>query len=329
MNLPINVSPAPRRIAILAFPGISSFHLSVPWLVFGEKRQDVGVPPCDTVVCALEPGPVTTSMGLDLHVPLGLEAMAGADVIIVPSWSLDQAVPLPLVQILRDAHLRGAILVGLCLGAFVLAETGLLDGRQATTHWHWAECFARRYPHIQLDSSVLYIDLGDVITSAGTAAGLDCCLHLLRRWQGRENANRLARRLVVPPHRQGNQAQYLEQALPPATGSRLASTLDWATARLNQDLDIAALADHAAMSRRSFTRHFRQLTGCTVVQWLTRQRLILAQTLLETSDLPVEQVAEQAGFGSSLSLRQAFLLQLDTTPARYRREFRGRQGEGG
>ncbi len=217
------------RIAVLAFDGISDFHLSVPGLVFGGERQDLGVPSFDVGICAPHPGTIRTAMGLEVQAPCGLEAFERADIIIVPSWDL-AAGPADetLLEALRAAHRRGARLVGLCLGAFLLAEAGLLSGRPATTHWRWAGAFSERFPAVQLDANVLYVDDGGILTSAGTVAGLDCCLHLLRTLAGSEAVNRLARMLVTPPHRQGNQAQFIEQPVARTQGdTRLTKTLDW------------------------------------------------------------------------------------------------------
>ncbi|WP_024302469.1 helix-turn-helix domain-containing protein [Pseudogulbenkiania sp. MAI-1] len=312
------------KLAIVAFDGISLFHLSVPTLIFGEDREASGVPRHTLHVCAERPGPLTSSTGLVIDIPHGLEPLADADVIIVPSWNRpERPAPSALTEALRHAHARGAKLVGLCLGAFVLADTGLLDGRRATTHWGWNDMFARRFPQVRLEPDVLYIDEDDVMTSAGTVAALDGCLHLLRRRLGADVANRVARRLVMPPHRQGGQAQYVEQPLPARPrDEKLAEVLDWARARLALPLSLDTLANAALMSRRTFTRRFREATGMTVSQWLTAERLALAQRLLESTDLPIENVAEAAGFGSPLSLRQHFRTQFGTTPAGYRRTFR-------
>lgn len=313
----------PKRIAILTFDGISAFHLSVPYTVFGEDRSDIGIPRYEVGVCAVKPGIIRTSMGFEMRVRNGLADLAKADMVIVPSWKdVDRAAPTQLSDALAEAHRKGRVIVGLCLGAFAVAEAGLLDGRMATTHWGWADLFASRFPKVALDSQVLYIDHGDVVTSAGTAAGLDCCLHLLRKDIGSELTNRLAKRLVIPPHRQGSQAQYVEQPTLTNTGAdRIASTLEWARGRLDEEFDIDTLASHAVMSRRTFTRHFQKATGMSVVQWLTAQRLFLAQRLLETTDAPIEQVASKAGFGTALSLRLAFAKSLNTSPGRYRQEF--------
>lgn len=316
----------PDRIAVIAFDGISPFHLSVPCIIFGEDRREMGLPTFDFHVCAVEPGLLRSAAGFGLRIDEGLAALADAGTVIVPSWPADlPPVPAPLTAALRAAHTSGSRIVGLCLGAFVLGEAGLLAGRPATTHWRWAEQFARRFPTTRIDPRVLYIDDGDIVTSAGTAASLDCCLHLLRQQVGAELSNRLARGLVVPPHRQGNQAQFIEQPVPARPGdARLARTLEWAAAHLGEPLTVDALAQHAAMSRRTFTRHFRRTTGATVGEWLTGQRLGLAQQLLETTDTPVEQIADAAGFGTALSLRLHFARAFNTSPAVYRREFRGR-----
>ena len=318
-------SSTPRRVCVVAFDGISPFHLSVPCMVFGPDMAGPGVPAFTLQVCASRASPLRTTAGFTIAVTHTLRALAQADIVIVPSWpdALDPPPP-ALLQALRRAHARGARIVGLCLGAFVLAEAGLLDGRRAATHWHLAADFARRYPQVDLQADMLYVDEGDVLTSAGTAAGIDCCLHLLRELAGADVAARVARRMVVAPHRQGGQAQYIEQPLPlTGAGQRLSSVMAWALARLDQPHSLDALADRAAMSRRSFTRHFRQATGTTVLQWLQNQRLARAQRLLETTREPLERVAAEAGFGSALSLRQAFAARLATSPSQYRRAFQG------
>ncbi|MGN6648879.1 helix-turn-helix domain-containing protein, partial [Trinickia sp.] len=244
---------------------------------------------------------------------------------IVPSWRNALEPPSePLLNALRDAHARGAQMVGLCLGAFVLAAAGILDGRPATTHWAWADTFARRYRAVRVDAAVLYIDDGDVLTSAGTAASLDCCLHLLRRRCGARAANYVARRLVVPPHRQGSQAQFVEQPISiRARDERLSVLLDWVRENLREPHSLDSLAQRVLMSRRTFTRRFKQATGTTVGAWLLAARLSRAQQLLETTDDSVDTIAGTAGFGSAVSLRQHFAEAFKTTPSSYRREFRG------
>lgn len=315
----------PLTVAVVAFDLISPFHLSVPCIVFDEERAGPLSARYRLRVCAAEPGKLRTTAGFSLEVERGLRVLATADVVIVPSWrDVDERPPEPLLAALRKAHARGATLIGLCLGAFVLAEAGLLDGRAATTHWYCAGELARRYPAVTVRADVLYVDEGALLTSAGSAAGIDCCLHLIRRQHGAELANQVARRLVVPPHRQGGQAQFIEQPLPKAEGQeRLTSLLDWARGNLRRALDVDLLARRAAMSRRTFTRHFRKHTGTSVTQWVLEQRLAYAQRVLETSDQPIDRVAEAAGFGSAVSLRQHFAAAFATTPTAWRRQFRG------
>ncbi|RKE34434.1 AraC family transcriptional regulator /AraC family transcriptional regulator with amidase-like domain [Paraburkholderia sp. BL23I1N1] len=317
---------APRHVvAVIAFDCISPFHLSVPCVVFGEDRSGGGLPEFEFRVCAAETGALTTTAGFSIAVTHGLEALADADTIIVPSWrDPNETPPAALLDALRAAHARGAQLVGLCLGAFVLAAAGILDDRPASTHWAWADDFARRYPCVRLDPDVLYVDDGNVVTSAGTAAGLDCCLHVLRKICGSQAANYVARRLVVSPHRQGGQAQFIQQPVPPnVRGDRLSGLLDWVSGNLDAPHTLDTLAGRALMSRRTFTRRFRLATGTTVGAWLLAQRLARAQHLLESTDESVEAIAGIAGFGSTASLRQHFAEAFRTSPSAWRREFRG------
>jgi transcriptional regulator GlxA family with amidase domain len=314
---------AATRVAIAAFDGIRPFHLSVPCAVFGEATVAERLL-FDLRVCAVEPGELHSQTGFTIGTPYGLNDLARARIVVVPSWrNPREAVPAPLLAALRRAHKRGALIVGLCLGAYVLAAAGLLDGRRATTHWRWAKLFAQRFPNVQVDPNVLYVDEGDVITSAGTAAGIDCCLHVVRKQYGAEATNRIARMLVVPPHRQGSQAQYIEQpVMATANDTPLTRTMNWAALRLDETHSLDSLAARALMSRRTFTRHFRKLTGTTVGHWLLGLRLTLAQRLLETSDKSVDLIATRAGFGSALSMRQHFGIAFNTSPSMYRREFR-------
>jgi len=317
----------PQQVAVLAFNDISPFHLSVPCLVF-EDRVWAGLPSYNLRICAGEParkGGLRTTAGFAVQTEFTLEDAARADVLIVPSWrDTDERPPAAMVNAVGDAYARGATVVGLCLGAFVLAEAGVLDSQEATTHWSAADAFSQRYPRVKLVPDVLYLDAADgrLVTSAGTAAGLDCCLHLVRRWHGAEVANRIARRLVVAPHRQGDQAQYIEQPLHDAPGGdRLSDLLNWTVANLAQPHSLDSLAERAAMSRRNFTRRFRELTGTTVGQWLLGQRLAYAQRMLETTRQPVEAIAQLAGFGSAVSLRQHFSRTYHTSPSAYRALF--------
>ncbi|GAA3933207.1 GlxA family transcriptional regulator [Luteimonas lutimaris] len=321
---PSATSPAADTVAVVAFDRISPFHLSVPCLVF-EDRSRHGLPRFRVRVCAAEPGPLRTDAGFTIETRHGLAGLRGAGTVVVPSWrDAGERPPETLLKALRAAHARGARIVGLCLGAYVLAEAGLLDDRPATTHWIASGDFGRRFPRVRLQSDVLYVDDGDVVTSAGTAAGIDCCLHLVRQRHGAEVASRIARAMVVAPHRRGGQAQYIEQPLPASPrDDRLADVLDWALAHIDQPHSLDALAERALMSRRTFTRRFRDATGTTVGRWLQAQRLARAQRLLETTDAPLETVATEAGFGSATSLRQHFGAALGTSPSAWRREFRG------
>lgn len=313
----------PVRVAVLAFDGMSLFHLSVPGVVLdaveaGETAR------YRVRYCTPSPGLIHTDQGLRIEVRDGLEAMRKADIIIVPSWKdPHEPVPEALCRALQRAHAAGKLIVGLCLGAFVLGEAGLLEGKEATTHWIARDVFSRRFPHTRFRPDVLYVADGNVITSAGTVAAIDCCLHLVRERHGADLANRTARMLVTPPHRQGGQAQYIEQPVPELPSeNRLPGVLEWAREHLSEALSLDVLAQVAHMSRRTFTRRFRETTGTTVTQWLNAQRVARAQQLLETSDMPIESLASEAGFGTPLSLRQQFAAQLGTSPSEYRRTFR-------
>ncbi|MAC48480.1 MAG: AraC family transcriptional regulator [Oceanospirillum sp.] len=310
-------------VAVVAFNQITPFHLSVPCVVFGDKKPHL--PTFDLRVCSVEKGPLTTTAGFSLNLDYGIEAIQQADIVIVPSWrNPDERPEEELLDALQQAHARGAQIVGLCLGAYVLAEAGLLDGLSATTHWAYAQDFARRYPQIELNAEVLYIDLGQLITSAGTTAGIDCCLHMLRAQYGAESANSIARLLVMPPHRQGGQAQFIDLPLPATpSDSRLAELIDWVRANLQQPHDLDSLAEKALMSRRTFTRHFKAMTGTTVTQWLLNERLAFCQRLLESTDQSIEQIAELAGFGSPVSLRQQFRKAFGVSPKAWRQTFKG------
>ncbi|HCF2411580.1 GlxA family transcriptional regulator [Pseudomonas paraeruginosa] len=312
-----------QSVAVVAFDRISPFHLSVPCLVFGQECYDPCAQAFDLRVCAAEPGRLRTTVGFTIEAEAGLEALAEAQTVIVPSWrDPHERPPQALLEALNAARARGAQLVGLCLGAFVLAEAGLLDGRRATTHWMWADDFAARFPAVRVEPDVLYIEDDGLLTSAGTVAGIDCCLHLVRQRLGAQTTNHLARRLVVAPHRQGGQAQFIEQPLPDsAQDGRLGDLLVWLRQNLDQPHSLDSLARRVLMSRRTFTRHFRQLTGTTVSQWLQAERLALAQRLLETTEHSVQAIAELAGFGSAVSLRQRFSAAFGVPPLGYRRAF--------
>jgi len=314
-----------NTVAVIAFNGISPFHLSVPCAIFGEDRTNAAIPRFELLVCAAENGVLQTTAGFSIETRHGLKDLSKAATIIVPSWrDPAEMPPQALLDALRQANQHGARIVGLCLGSFVLAAAGLLDGRPATTHWLWADELARRYLLIRVNPDVLYVDDGEIITSAGTAAGIDCCLHVLRRQYGAKIANDVARRMVVPPHRQGGQAQYIQQPVRHISAiDHFSEVLDWAAGNLDKPLSLDMLAERARMSRRTFTRRFRQVMGNTVGEWLLSQRLSLSQQLLETTDSSIELIAERAGFGSTASLRQHFNQSFKISPSNYRREFRG------
>lgn len=313
------------NVGIVVFHDIIPFHLSVPCAVFEKALNTQGEPAYRLQICATEAGPLRTNAGFSILAEHGLDALESADMVIVPSWSTPQQIPpAALISALQRAHARGVRIVGLCMGSFVLAAAGLLDNRHATTHWHWMPDFVRLYPSVTVDRNVLYVDDGDIVTSAGTAASIDCCLHLVRQHCGADTANAVARLLVVPPHRQGGQAQYIEQPVyNTAGGDRFMEALSWASEHLENELSVDVICEKACMSRRSFTRRFQQTTGTTVTQWLLNQRLAVAQRFLEKTDQPVERVAQKAGFSSALSMRRHFQQQFKTSPSLYRREFRG------
>jgi AraC family transcriptional regulator, transcriptional activator FtrA len=312
-----------RTVAVVAYDRVAVFELSVACEVFGLDRTAMGVPNYRLLVCAAEPTPLRVDAGFTIDTPHGLDALDQADTVIVPGWrDVEEVPPAPMLEAVRRAHRRGARLASLCSGAFVLAAAGLLDGRRATTHWMYAGRLAERHPEVRVDPAVLYVEEGDVFTSAGTAASIDLCLHLVRVDHGAEVANIFARRMVVPPHRDGGQAQYVEAPVPAACDDhRLAATMEWALGHLSEPLAVEQLAARAGMSPRTFARRFVATSGTTPARWLHTQRLAAAQRLLETSELSVDRVAESAGFGSAAVLRLHFARRMGTSPMAYRRAF--------
>ena len=306
-----------HRVVALIAGEVVAFDLAIPAQVFGREPERYA-----WALCAPVAGPVPSETGFDVVAPHGLEALAGADTVIVPGIG-DHAWPLPhdALDALRAAADRGARIASICTGAFVLAAAGLLDGRRATTHWRYAERLARAFPRVTVEPDVLYVDEGDILTSAGVAAGIDLCLHLVRRDHGAEAANAVARRMCVAAHRDGGQAQFAEHPLPPAEGDGLAATRAWMDARLGEPLTVADMARHAGYSPRSFARRFRAETGTTPLQWLIARRVRAAQRLLEASALSVEEVGARCGFGGAIGLRQHFGRVVGTSPTAYRRAF--------
>jgi transcriptional regulator GlxA family with amidase domain len=315
-----------RDVVALVYDGVGSFGLGVVAEVFGYDRSADGLPTYDFAVAAARPGLVRTDTGLQIVVEHGLERVATADLVCVLGWEGVETQPdEELLQALRDAVARGARIMSHCTGAYVVAAAGLLDGRTIATHWMHAADLAARYPAVTVDPDVLYVDDDPIFSSAGTAAGIDTCLHLLRREHGAAVANAIARRMVVPPHREGGQAQYVDAAVPDVEeASGLREVLVWAQEHLETDLSVDQLAARAHMSPRSFARHFRGATGSTPHAWLLGQRLTRAQHLLEVTDLPVDEVARRSGLGAATTLRHHFSLRFGTSPQAYRRTFQGR-----
>jgi len=317
------------NVAIVVSGGVTLFEFGVAMDVFGLDRSAAyGVPWYTAKACSLGGRAVSTDSGLSLGRLSGFDALRTADTVIVAPTDAVTPPPQRLLSELRAAHRRGARLVSLCNGAAVLAATGLLDGRHATTHWEDCAEFAAQYPLVQLDPGVLYVDDGDILTAAGSAACIDLCLHIVRSDYGSEIAARVARELVVPPFREGGQAQFIETPLPRLDpGDPFLEVLAWAQGHLAAPITIAELARRAAMSQRNFARRFQESFGVTPYQWILRQRLQLARRLLETSDLSIDAVADASGFVTAANLRARFTEDLQTTPSAYRRIFRGESEE--
>jgi transcriptional regulator GlxA family with amidase domain len=312
-----------RSVAVLGTADMSAFELGVACEVFGTDRSDRGIPLWDFAVCLDRPGPLRTRSGFTIDSPYGLDRLAGADLVIVPNWPrLDTPPPAEVLTALHAAYGRGAWILGFCSGTFALAYAGLLAGRRATTHWNYAQQFRTLFPDVELDPDVLYVADTTVMTSAGTSAAVDLSLQVLREVDGPEIANAVARRMVVPPHRDGGQAQFVEHPLPADDEHDLTDLLAWMADHLADELTVAGLARRAHLSERTFARRFRAETGTTPHHWLTWQRVLLAQRLLETTELDVDQVARRCGFGGAATLRHHFVARVGTSPQRYRRTFR-------
>jgi AraC family transcriptional regulator, transcriptional activator FtrA len=316
-----------RDVAILIYDGVGVFELGVACDVFGSTDlTDLGMPWYRLSVCGCGGSTVTADGGLQIHAPFGLERMRHVDTVVVPPTSRLDEVPAEVLDALRQAHARGCRIISLCTGAFVLAEAGLLDGRRATTHWSECNDLAQRYADVRVDPGVLFVDEGDILTSAGSAASIDLCLHVVRGDYGSDIATQLARQLVVAPQRDGGQAQFIEAPLPTLDSADLfAATMDWVQSHLNEPLRVADLATRSAMSPRTFARQFLAATGTTPHQWLQRQRVHLAQRLLETSELSIESVAVDSGFCTAGNLRKHFSRIMRTSPQAYRRAFADRR----
>ncbi|WP_242527200.1 helix-turn-helix domain-containing protein [Ktedonosporobacter rubrisoli] len=319
-----NSKKLPHTVAALAYDSVNPFELAVASEVFGFERPELGVPWYRFLICADEPRPIRTAVGVLLTTPYSLEHLAQADTIIVSS-SRPGIVPVSpaLLEALRQSYRRGARLIAFCTGAFLLAAAGILDGHQATTHWAWADELARLYPRVRVDARRLYIDEGQIMTSAGTTAAIDLSLYVVRQDYGADIAAAVARRMVVPLHRDGGQAQYIETPLLPVsdTSEPFHSTLTWVTSHLQESITVEQMAARAAMSPRTFARRFQATLGTTPYQWLLLQRIALAQRLLETTKEPIEQVASRSGFSSAATFRLHFQRFRHISPQAYRHAF--------
>ncbi|MEU7530384.1 helix-turn-helix domain-containing protein [Saccharothrix sp. NPDC042600] len=314
-------------VALAVVDDMPLFELAIACEVFGPARTDLADPWYELRVCAENPAGTRTEFGFHQRADHGLEALADAGTVVVPALPYacvqsGRPVPPALVEAVRAAADAGARIVSLCTGSFVLAAAGLLDGRRAATHWMYAATLAMLHPRVRVDDSVLYVDDGDVLTSAGRSAGIDLCLHVVRGDLGAHVANQVARRMVLPAHRTGGQAQYVALAVPDTDGAGLGPLLHWATENLDRPLTVAALARRAGLSPRTFVRRFHDATATTPLRWLLTQRVIRARGLLETTDLSVDHVSERSGLGSAANLRRHFATHVGVTPTQYRRAFR-------
>ncbi|MFG2000228.1 GlxA family transcriptional regulator [Spirillospora sp. NPDC048911] len=316
-------------VAVLALEGAVAFEVTVPCQVFGSSIGDDGAPLYETRVCTVPGSAITTGVfgQMTLSTPWGLETLATADTIVIPAHDTFLAEPpAEVLKALREAAERGARIASICVGAFILAATGMLDGLRATTHWMQAAELKRRHPRVEVDPAVLFVDNGSLLTAAGVAAGIDLCLHLVRRDHGSAVAARTARGIVMPLQRDGGQAQFIQHEDPQDTGTALQPTMAWMEANLHRPLTLDEIAQEAAVSVRTLTRRFRAQAGTTPLQWLLRARIHRAQQLLESTDLPVERIAAESGFGSPVTLRAHFARTVGASPLAYRNAFRARPG---
>jgi transcriptional regulator GlxA family with amidase domain len=328
MTLPIDFLPelchdgaVLTDVAVLVFDGVAPFELGVLCEAFGTNRSDEGLPVLDFAVCAARAGTVPSSAGFGVTVAHDLSRVASADLVAVPAMPHGAPPPPEILEALRAAHARGARVLSVCSGAFVLGEAGLLDDVECTTHWRHTAELAARFPRARVVPEVLYVDAGQVVTSAGTAAGIDACLHLWRQEYGAAAASKVARRMVVPPQRDGGQAQFIKEPVPDCDAETFGPLLLWITEHLDEDLSVEALARRSLTSPRTFARRFREETGTTPHAWVTRQRVLRAEQLLETTDRSVDRIADDVGFGNAAALRHHFTRIRSVSPQQYRRMF--------
>jgi AraC family transcriptional activator FtrA len=322
------IMPTPRsrhlnpRVVVVTYDGLSLFAFACATEVFGLARPEVGPGWYQFATCSVTGKSVRGEYGIRMEVDGGLELLAKAGTVIIPAWhDIAAPVPLPLIEALRSSHRRGARLLSICSGSVVLAATGLLDGKRMTTHWRMAEQVQQRFPRVQVDPRVLYVDEGSLLTSAGSASGLDLCLHLVRRDFGAQVGNQVARRLIIPPHREGGQAQFVERPMDPREHGSLGALLERMQQQLHKSTTTARLASQVAMSERTFIRKFRAATGVTPADWLIRARIDRVRELLEGTSLPIEDIAIRAGLGTPTTLRYHFRRRLGLSPGAYRRRF--------
>ena len=313
-----------RKVALLAIPGVAPFEFGVVCEVFGLDRSDTGGPAFDFTIVTADPGPVRTSLGFDMNITQDLSGADDADLVAVPAHAIEN-VDERFLQAIRDAEARGAWVLSVCSGAFTLAQAGILDGRNSTTHWMHTDKLAAMYPRTTVDPDVLFVEDRKVVTSAGTAAGIDAALHIVRKEHGAAATNVIARRMVVPPQREGGQSQYIDSPMPEAASDSFALVAEWMLENLHEDLTVDQLARKALMSSRTFARRFRAEMGTTPAAWLNRQRLLRAQQLLEQTDLGLETIAQRTGFGSAAVMRHHFVRVLLVSPMTYRRAFGERE----
>ena len=308
-----------RRVAVVVLEGAKPLDVGIPAQVFTTRPSM----PYEVRVCGVRAGLVSGADGLSYYVEEGLEALEHADLVFIPGYLHPDthAAPPELLEALHQAHERGTKLAAISTGAFALAQTGLLDGKRATTHWHYTVPFSEQFPAVEVNEGVLFVDEGSLLTSAGAASGIDLCLHILRDELGLAAANHAARRLVAAPYRSGGQAQFVRRSVPPSHGERFAATRQWALAHLGDPLTVTKLAAHARVSSRTFSRVFREETGYTPMRWVMRARLDLARELLENSERSVDEIAADVGLGTGANLRLHFRAVLGTTPSEYRRAF--------
>jgi AraC family transcriptional activator FtrA len=313
-----------HRVVALAYDGLCTFEFGCTVELFALNRPELGVPWYEFDVCAAERGPLRAAGGIEVRVPHSLALLDKADTIVIPGWRDADAMPSPaLLKKIRAAYERGARLCTICSGVFVLAAAGILEGKTVTTHWRYAQKLNKRYPGITVEPNALYVDAGQILTSAGSAAGLDMLLHLVRRDYGAKIANLVAQRLVIPPHREGGQAQYLPRPIPSDERHRLSKLLDWVRAHLAKSHTLSALARRAAMSPRTLQRQFRETVGLAPYEWIVRERVALAKDFLQSSQQTLPRVAEAVGFKSQETFRRHFRRVAGLSPIAYRRQFAG------